>query len=199
MSPSSINSARVKQLFGLALLFACVLCIESKAQSNGQKQGPINKPWQELVSTEGHFSVLLPETPEEQFVPVAGQIVSTEVHAYVVKTDVATYAVLYGDFPDPAKDPDALRTAFDSGRERVLASGSVRLVSEKDISTGNTPGRELVIEYGAQVMKSRVFYRNRLLYQVLFVAPQVDGMSAELVKFYDGLAAKFFGSFKIKT
>jgi hypothetical protein len=199
MSSSLIKSARVKQLLVFALLFGCILRSESNAQSISQKQQPSDKPWQELVSTEGRFSVLMPDTPEEQFVPVPGQIVSTEMHAYLLRSDVATYAVLYTDYPDASKDPDLLKTAFDSGRDRALASGAVRLVSEKDISTANIPGRELVVADGANVMKNRVFFRNGRLYEVIFVAPQVNGMSAELVKFYDGLASKFFGSFKIRT
>ena len=200
MNPSSITSARVKQVLVLvALLFACVLPIGSSAQSISQQLQPNNKPWEELVSPEGRFTVLMPGTPEEHFLPVPGQVVSTEVHAFLVKSEVATYAVLYGDLTDEAKDPDLLKTLFDSGRDRILATGRVRLVSEKDISSGNTMGREWVIDDGAQVIKSRVFCRGGRLYQMIFVGPEVSGMSTELVKFYDGLTSKFFGSFKIKT
>lgn len=190
----------VKGIIFVCLLFGCGLTIESNAQSVAQKQQPNNKPWQELVSTEGRFSVLMPETPQEQFVPVPGQIVSTEVHVYVVTTEVATYAVLYSDLPDAAKDPDPLKTLFDSGLDRLSGTGLFRMISDKDISTGKTLGREWVTEYGrAQVIKSRVFYHNERLYQIIFAGPQVDGMSAELVKFYDGLSAKFFSSFKFKS
>jgi hypothetical protein len=199
MNSSLIKSARVKQLLGLILLCGCILRSEANAQSITQKQPPNDKPWQEFVSTEGRFSVLMPDTPEEQFVPVQGQIVNTEMHAYLVRSDVASYAVLFTDFPDASKDPEVLKTAFDSGRDRILASGGVRLISDKDIGTANISGREVVIEDGARVMKNRLFFRNGRLYEVIFLAPQVNGMSAELVKFYDGLASKFFGSFKIRT
>jgi hypothetical protein len=200
MNSPSINSKRVKGIIFVVLLFACGLRIESQAQSTRQTQQPADKPWQELVSTEGRFSVLMPETPQEQFVPVPGQIVSTEVHVYLVTTNVATYAVIYSDLPDAAKDPELLNTLFDGGRDRLVGNGLFRMISEKDISTGKTLGREWVTEYGrAQVIKSRIFYRNERLYQIIFAGPQVDGMSAELVKFYDGLSAKFFSSFKIKS
>jgi len=197
---SSINSKRVKGIIFFVLLFGCGLGLESKAQSTRQKQQPTDKPWSELVSTEGRFSVLMPETPQEQFLPVPGQVVSTEVHVYVATTDVATYAVIYSDLPELAKDPDLLNTIFDSGRERLAGNGLFRMISEKDISSGKTMGREWVTEYGrAQVIKSRIFYRNERLYQIIFAGPQVDGVSADLVKFYDGLSSKFFSSFKIKS
>jgi len=196
---SSINSTRVKGIIFFALLFGCARGIESNAQSTRQTQQPDNKSWQEFVSTEGRFSVLMPDTPEETFVPIQGQFVNTEGHAYFVKTNVASYAVLYADFPDAWKDTELVKTAFDSGRDRLLATGMVHLVSEKDIGTVNLPGREYVIDDGAQMMKNRVYYRNGRLYQVIFLSPQVNGMSAELVKFYDGLSSKFFSSFKFKT
>jgi hypothetical protein len=198
MNSPSISSTRAGQFLGVALLLACVLCIESNAQSIGQVQQSNDKPWPEFVSTEGRFSVLMPDTPNEQFVPVPGQIASSEMHAYLVRNDVATYAVLYTDYKD-SKDRDLLKTAFNTGRDAALASGLVHLVSEKDISTPNLPGRELVVDDGARVMKNRVYFRNGRLYEVIFVGPQVSGMSADLAKYYDGLAAKFYGSFKIKN
>jgi len=199
MNFPSINSKRVKGIIFVVLLFAYGLGAETNAQSTRQTQPPADKPWQEFVSSEGHFTVLMPEVPNEQFVPVQGQFVNTEAHVYFVRTNVASYAVGYADFPDAWKDPDLVRTAFDSGRDRLLAAGMLHLVSEKDISTASLPGREWVIDDGAQVMKDRAYYRNGRLYQAIFVSPQVDGMSPELVKFYDGLSSKFFGSFKIKT
>jgi hypothetical protein len=204
MNSSSINSTHVKGIIFFVLLFGCGLGVESNAQSTRQKQQPNDKPWQEFAPTEGRFSVLMPEMPDEQFAPVPGQIFSTEVHAYLVKTDVAYYAVLYSDFAEA--DQDLLNTIFDSGPDVLVArlsqslgTSSVRLVSEKNISSGNTMGRECVVDAGAHVIKDRIYYRNKRLYQVVFAAPQVNGMSAELVKFYDGLSAKFFSSFKIKT
>jgi len=205
MNPSSIKSARAKRvLVVVALLFACVLPIGSSAQSTSQQQQPNSKPWEELVSAEGRFTVLMPGTAEERFAPIPGQILTTEVHGYFVKTDVAMYAVVYSDLAEA--DQDLLKTIFDSGPDEIVArlsqslgTNSVRLVSEKDISSGTTMGRECVVDAGAHLIKDRIYYRNKRLYQVVFGAPRVDGMSPELVKFYDGLSSKFFGSFKIKT
>lgn len=200
MSPSSTNSARVKQLLGLALMFACVLSIEASAQSTSQKQEPNNTSWQELVSAEGHFRVLMPDIADEQYVPVVGQIVSTEVHVYLVHTPVASYAVTLSDFPDVPSDAskEIVSEGFDKGRDNMLAYGKLRLISEKDISTSKLPAREyVVVDDGAHMMKNKVYYSKGRLYQVMFLSPQLDGMSAEMVQFYDALSSKFFNSFKI--
>ena len=139
----------------------------------------------------------MPDIPEDRFVPVPGQIVNTEMHAYFVKSAVASYVVAYADFPNASKDPHVLKKAIDNGRARVLAEGKVRLISEKDITTAMISGREFMIDDGVNVIKDRLYYRDGRLYQVMFIAPQLNGMSDEFVKFYDGLASKFFGSFKI--
>jgi hypothetical protein len=205
MNYSSINSTRVTGIIFFVLLFGCGLGVESNAQSTRQKQQPNDKPWQEFASTEGRFSVFMPETPEEHLVPVTRQTFSTEVHAYLLRTDVAYYAVLYNDLPEE-RDPDLMKTMFEVGADDLVArlnqslgTASVRLVSDKDISSRNIVGREVVADAGAYVIKSKLYYRNGRLYQVVFAWPQLNGMSAEMVKFYDGLSAKFFSSFKIKT
>jgi len=174
---------------------AIVLCyLLSTSLVVAQKVGR-DKAWQELVSTEGRFRVLMPDTPEDRFVPVIGQIVNTEMHAYFVRTAVATYVVAYADFPI-VKDPRLLKKAFDNGRDRLLASGKFRLVSERDITSGNIPGREIVYDDGAHVGTDRIYFVNGRAYQVIFLRPQLGGMPDEMMKFYDGLSSKFFDSFK---
>ena len=176
---------------------AIVLCyLLSTSLVVAQKVGR-DKAWQELVSTEGRFRVLMPDTPEDRFVPVIGQIVNTEMHAYFARNAAAGCVVAYVDFPHASKDPRILQKAFDNGRASALANGKVRLISEKDISTADMPGREFVIDDGVSVTRDRLYYSNGRLYQVIFIAPQLGGMSDEIVKFYDGLASKFFDSFKI--
>lgn len=201
----SISSTRGKGIIFLAVLFGCCLGIESNAQSVTQNQQPNEKPWQEIVSSEGRFSVLMPENPEEHMVPVTRPAFTTEVHAYVLRTDVAYYWVLYNDLLEEV-DPDLMKSIFEASSDDLVArldqrlgTASVRLVSEKDISSRNIVGREFVADAGAYVFKDKIYYRNGRVYQVVFGAPQLNGMSAEVVKYYDGLAAKFFGSFKIKT
>jgi hypothetical protein len=131
------------------------------------------------------------------FVPINGQIVHTEFRALTVRSSVAVYAVLFGDFPDTSKDPEIIRAAFDNGRDRAITEGKLILVSEKDISTASIPAREYIFEDGAFLVRTRVYYVKERLYQVIFGSPLLNGMPAGLTQYYDGLAAKFLNSFKI--
>ena len=191
-----MNPAQIKRLLsGALLMIACVLSSESTTRLVAQKQTPSEKPWNELVSSEGRFRVLMPDTPSELFVPVRGQIVNTEVHAFVVKNSVAIYAVAFGDFPG-GSGPEELKTAFDNGRDRALTEGKLQLISEKDISSPGMMAREYVMDDGAFVIRNRVYYNKGRVYETIFSGPALNAMPG-LVQYYDRLAAKFFNSFKI--
>jgi hypothetical protein len=162
-----------------------------------QKQASSDKPWQEIVSTEGHFRVLLPDTPNEVFMPIDGQFVHTEFRAFTIKSPVALYAVLFGDFPNSSTDRETIAAAFDNGRDRAMSEGKLMLISEKDISTAGLPAREYVFGDGAFVVRTRVYFMKERVYQTIFGRPALNGMPAGMVQYYDGLAATFFNSFKI--
>lgn len=189
-SPWSNSASRLRKLSCAAIVFCCLNTPLLVAQKVAR-----DKAWQELVSTEGRFRVLMPDTPEDRFVPVIGQIVNTEMHAYFVRTAVASYVVAYADFPN-VKDPRLLKKAYDNGRDRLLASGNFHLVSERDVTAGNITGREIIYDDGANVGTDRIYFVNGRAYQVIFLRPQLGGMPNEMIKFYDGLSSKFFDSFK---
>lgn len=190
-SPRSTGASRFRKLRCAAIVFFCLL---NTSLAVAQKVSR-DKAWQELVSTEGRFRVLMPDTPEDRFVPVIGQIVNTEMHAYFVRTAVASYIVAYADFPN-VKDPRLLKKGFDDVRDGLLANGKLRLLSEKNITVGDFPGRELVVDDGANLGMDRIYFVNGRVYQLLFLRPQLAGMPEDMVKFYDGLSSKFFDSFK---
>ncbi|HEY0348803.1 MAG TPA: hypothetical protein VGC60_11690 [Pyrinomonadaceae bacterium] len=190
-SQGSTSATRLRTLKCAAIVFCCLL---NTSLSSAQKSRQ-DKAWQKLVSTEGRFQVLMPDTPEDRFVPVIGQIVNREMHAYFVRTPVASYVVAYADLPN-VKDPRLLKKGFDDVRDGLLSNGKLRLLSEKNITLGVFPGRELVVDDGANVGTDRIYFVNGRLFQLLFLHPQLGGMPDEMMKFYDGLSSKFFDSFK---
>ena len=176
----------------------CVAFGELDAPLMAQKQPASDKPWQELVSSEGRFRVLLPDTPNEMFVPINGQFINVEARVFAVKSPEAFYAVLFGDFGGETPDAETIRTAFDNGRDKAINEGRFILISEKDIGTAKTPAREYVMDDGAFVFRTRVYFVKGRIYQTIFGGPGLkNGMPAGLAKYYDGLAAKFLNSFKI--
>lgn len=189
-----MNERISKLACGFALLlFLATLHLPLMAQ----KQAPKDKPWQEVVSNEGHFRVLLPDTPDETFVPFSAQIIHTEVRMFSVRRPEAFFAVLFGNYPNEERDPESIRQHFDNSRDRALTEGKLVLLKEKEIGTANAPAREYVLDDGAFVYRVRLYYSKGVLYETLFGAPRLNQVSTGLVQYYDGLAAKFLNSFKI--
>jgi hypothetical protein len=182
--------------FALALMLG-VAFGNLSAPLMAQKQASSDKPWRELVSSEGHFRVLLPDTPNEMFVPINGQFIQVEARVFAVKSPEAFYAVMFGDFGNETPDAETIRAAFDNGRDKAISEGKFILMSEKDIGTAKTPAREYVMNDGAFVFRTRVYFVKGRIYQTMFGGPGLNGMSAAMAKYYDGLAAKFLNSFKI--
>lgn len=193
-----MKSTTGKLVYCTLALLLCLAFGELNAPLMAQKQTASDKPWQELVSSEGHFRVLLPDTPNEMFVPINGQFISVEARVFAVKSPEAFYAVLFGDLGKESPDAETIRAAFDNGRDRAINEGKFILISERDIGTATTPAREYVLDDGAFVFRTRVYFVKGRIYQTIFGGPGVkNGMPAGLAKYYDGLAAKFLNSFKI--
>jgi hypothetical protein len=190
--------AHTTRLLSCALfMLICFMYSESSTRVRAQKQPANNKPWQEVVSSEGQFRVLLPETPSEMFLPISGQFVRTDVRVFAVKSPVAIYAVLFWDVPSESSDAETIRAAFDNGRERAISEGKLILVKEKDISSAGTFAHEYILNDGAFVFRTRVYYTKGRFYQTIFSNPGLNGMPAGMDQYFDGLAAKFLNSFKI--
>lgn len=155
-----------------------------------------DKPWQELVSSEGKFRVLVPDAPSEMSVPSTSQGAGP-AQFYFVKSTVAHYAVVYGDVSNFADD-DLMRTALEYTSAFLQASGKLRVVSEKNIGSPGILARQFVVDDGAFITTARVYYTKGRIYEVIFSRPGLSGTSADaLLRFYDGLSGKFFNSFKI--
>jgi hypothetical protein len=191
-------NTKVSKLAYCAFAFLlCVSCSDLNSPVMAQKQAASDKPWRELVSSEGRFRVLLPDTPNEMFVPINGQFIQVEARVFAVKSPEAFYAVLFGDLGKETPDAETIRAAFDNGRDRAINEGKLILISEKDIGTAKIPAREYVLDDGAFVFRTRVYFVNGRIYQTIFGGPGLNGMPAAMTKYYDGLAAKFLNSFKI--
>ncbi len=85
------------------------------------------------------------------------QLTQVDMNIYALDTPIAKYMVSYTDFPRSSSEADIIELAFDNGRDRELATIKGYLVSEKKISMGNIPGRELLIEVSAHQIRQRLY------------------------------------------
>ena len=187
-----------KLLYGAMCLIACALFFQTPGHVMAQRQTvSSDKPWQELVSSEGKFRVLVPEAPSEMSLPSTTQGVGA-AQLYFVKSNVAVYAVICGDISKTVDDPDLMKTALESASAFLQASGKLRVVGEKNISSPGIQARQFIVDDGAFITTARVYYTKGRLYEIFFSRPGVSGTSAQaLLQFYDELSGKFFNSFKI--
>lgn len=164
--------------------------------------------WREFKSVEGRFTVLLPgpSRPSHQDSTMNTPIGKIETHAFITDTDMALYFVSYADFPPGSgpTTPEDNKTMLDTTRDHVVAGGT-RLISESDVSIGGTTGRELLVAKEEVIMRSRFFYVNERLYQLIIsVSPTVafrngkpSAKVADRTDLFEKTSARFLDSFKL--
>lgn len=191
-----------------AKLFASFALIEMPAKKT---LPPI--VWKEFVSAEGRFAALFPGTPadaSEKTPPAArgatGAPEAGDAGLHSLKaTDPTTNIVVmvgYADLPAGTVTPENTKAILDGGRDSSVAAVRGTLRSEKDVTLGAFPGRELVVEapvpdptvQGALVRARAYLVKDRLYYiQVIRERPS-DPAAPE-----PELVQKALDSFRIVT
>ena len=153
--------------------------------------------WQEFVSEEGGFSVMIPgrftETRERLNTPAGPVLMRT----FQLQTANATYHVMYGDYSAQANDRETMRRVYDGGRDAVLDSPNVRLVSEMELRVDGVLGRELVLEWAETLMRGRYVMMGRRFYQVMVAVPRNRNLPARNTSQLEAEINKYLNSFKI--
>lgn len=125
----------------------------------GQQQ---EKPWQEFVSEEGNFAVLMPGTPLPQPPIDSGGI---EVHNYTYSQKELGYLISYNILPSKLLKQVSTKETLDFTVRGLLGRANGKLISSSDIKLDDYPGKKVKIEgnnlffYGQIfVVKQRVYY-----------------------------------------
>jgi hypothetical protein len=148
----------------------------------------------EFKSEPGRFSVMTPALLEETAQPVETQGGKLDLHLFAGRWDDIGYFVSYCDYPPELAQPDRLEKMLDGARDGAVGSAQGRLVSEGRITLEGHPGRELVIETGAQAapaarLQGHLFMVQNRLYQIMVVVPRAEKVPRE--------AEQFLQSFKL--
>lgn len=148
--------------------------------------------WIKYTSKEGHYSVLLPSQPTvgSQEATSSDGAKFTQYKAVVVSEDVA-YLIGYFDYTA------GTTFTFDRARDGMVAGVNGTLMSERSISLGAYPGREMRMnakdEAGIEYdMRARFYDVDRRIYVLQFIGPKSGDVGVADVK-----AAKYFDSFQV--
>ncbi len=155
-----------------AKLFASFALLEVPA-----KKTPPPVAWKEFVSAEGGFAALFPGTPadaSEKAPAGAAEAGGAGLRALKATDPVTNLVVMvgYADLPAGTVTSENTKAILDGGRDSSVAAVRGTLRSEKDVTLGTYPGRELVVEApvtdptvrGALVRARAHLVKDRLYY-----------------------------------
>jgi len=135
-----------------------------------------SSPWKDFHSKEGGFSVATASTHEEKRKAFHTQAGPVEAHFFTVEADRGSlvYMVVYGDYPEALMAANDREMLLDAARDGAVGNIQGTLVSERTVSLGGHPGRELqaLSSDGRLSLRMRIYLANNRQYQVVAVTPK---------------------------
>ena len=175
-----IGTVAGKRVFALAFLLLSSALVSAQTHDE----------WIKYDSKEGRYSVLLPSQPtvDSQEATSTSGNKFTQYKATVAGADVV-YMIGYFDYSPPTT------FTLDKGRDGMVTAVKGTLLSERAISLGGAPGREIHVgakdESGLEFVISARFYDiDRRVYVVQFITTKA-GEAADMD------ANKYFDSFQV--
>jgi hypothetical protein len=150
--------------------------------------------WIRYTSTEGRYSVKLPAEPKvssQDSTAPSGE----KLKQYLAQATDSNSLAMIGYFDYPAGGS----FDFDKGRDGMVGAVKGTLVSEKPISLGDNPGRELRVSVKAPtgedfIVRARFYDVSGRVYVVQIIYRKAEESPALTEK-----AEKYFDSFSVKT
>ncbi|MFH1830221.1 MAG: hypothetical protein ABH871_05545 [Pseudomonadota bacterium] len=181
---------RIKAGITASIVIALIIVfhLTASALDESQESVPDKVEWQELVSEEGGFTIMMPDTPTFNISIQDTAVGDIEENAYSLKTKEAEYNVEYLDLPFIARI-FGRKIIFKRAKTGLLKDEKGKEISFVNIKQEGIRGAELVFETRKQRGKARFLLKREKLY-VLIVT--VSKKSDE-----DEVMDKFLDSFKI--
>ncbi|HEX5706554.1 MAG TPA: hypothetical protein VFX96_04625 [Pyrinomonadaceae bacterium] len=165
-------------------LLLVMFCFDARpALSQGGAAAP---KWETVKA--GGMSIDMPGKPSRQTQTVQSAGGPVEVHLIGIDRGSEGFMVSHNEFP--AVIANALtdtKTLLDAGRDGALKNADGKLISERDLTLGGHPGREVVGEVPSKktAFTLRVYWVKPHLYQVIYLHPQASAVTADGRKFLD--------------
>ena len=185
--------ARVKPLLrvaGPALMIGAILVLVIEPPWT-----PPPLEWRVVTTSDGVCQVDMPGTPTSEEGPLRVQGLG-EPQAQQLKVVLEKGRVLYllshSDIHETPQDmsPGQLLDAIRVNTLEIARHlGSAQFVSEKDISTDDHPGKELVLDIDQDRMQSRWYLVDKRLYRAIVITPRDENHLRD--------AGRFLASFRI--
>lgn len=143
--------------------------------------------WEQVSSTEGGFTVLMPIKPTQKTQTTEGAALSLEDHRFIASLEEGkvTYTVSYTNFPEELSQlpPNVI---LDSISSRFTNDKKLKSLNQQDITLGQHSGKEFKFETPeGTLVKQRFFLVKQRLYQLITEIPKVreSALSSDVEKF----------------
>ena len=149
--------------------------------------------WEEFISAEGGFSVLMPEKPNSSTVNVDTPKGPRESHSFSYSDNNLTdYLVAYSKFREAKTREVDYDELFDKIQKGILIADPGTVRSKIALTLDGNPGREVMIEHPDGSVKIHRFY---------FVGDYFYQLSVEVKEFdsRDDKTERFLNSFKLRA
>jgi len=150
---------------------------------------PEDSGWVKFTSPEGHFSVLMPEIPQDKAETVDSSHGPYTTHLFIVKDTTSVYLIGWVDY-DPSFNFNR-QAELEANRDNFVKGISATLISTRPTVIDGYSAIEFTAETADRVFKSRVFMVGRRPYQIVIGSPKGQDASAE--------TDRFFTSFKVRA
>jgi hypothetical protein len=145
--------------------------------------------WVKFVSDDGHFSVLMPETPSDKSETTDSTHGPYTTHLFIVRDTTSVYLIGWVDY-DPSFNFNR-QAEMEANRDNFVKGINAKLISTRPTVIDGYSALEFTAETADRVFKSRVYMVGRRPYQIVIGSPK--GMDDT------ALATRFFNSFKVRV
>jgi hypothetical protein len=143
--------------------------------------------WVRFNSVAGHFSVLMPDTPEDKAETTQSDHGPYTTHLFVVKDTKNVYLIGWVDY-DPSFNFNRQKE-LEANRDNFVKGINATLTSSRTLTLDTFPVLEFTADTADRTFKSRVYMVGRRPYQIVIGYPKEEP---------DEIAAtRFFNSFKV--
>lgn len=192
----------MKRFFTISLI-VLAFSLSVNAQEHTTKRPPANAPpatkqaptqsaaenggWVKFDSPAGHFSVLMPEIPEDKVETTQSDHGPYTTHLFIVRDTRNVYLIGWVDY-DPSFNFNR-ESELEANRDNFVKGISATLTNTRTLKIDTYPVLEFTADTSDRTFKSRVYMVGRRPYQIVIGYPKGEDDVAPV--------GRFFNSFKV--
>jgi len=176
---------------GLLVILVISLWPSEKGGKGEIANQPVAAPddfqkWQEFVSPEGRFRVLMPGTPKFENSVVHTRLGSLPVKAYDVESGDWKFSVFYGDLDSAGLQEVSPEEWIDAVRDIYKVRSQANLLIERGLWLHGHKGKETRFELSVGwIVGRRMYSVNRRIYTVNVSRKKHESLEAVIAHFFD--------------